>query len=70
MPCGLTGDQLHNALKFHSYWRSESASTPDIPVRGFQMIQSRGQTVDGLALDPDVTQRDLLGNDAQWLVFA
>jgi hypothetical protein len=69
MPCGLTGDQLFSALKFHHYWRSQSASTPDVPTRGYQMVQSLPATVDGIELDPDVTQRDLLGGNAQWLVL-
>lgn len=70
MPCGLTADQLFWALKFHHYWRSQSASTPDIPSRGYQMIQSMPTTVAGIEVDPDATRRDSLGGNAQWLVLA
>ena len=73
MPCGLSGDQLFSNLKFQHYWRSESGSTPDIPTRGFQMKQSLTITLPdpiGIEIDPDVTLRDGLGGNAQWLVLA
>jgi hypothetical protein len=70
LPCGLTGDQLYSSLKFHHYWRSESTSSPAIPVRGYQVIPSLSTTPAdlGFEIDPDVTQRDNLGGNAQWLV--
>jgi len=67
-PCGLTGDQLFNSLKFHSYWHSQSADAPAVPVRGFQMIQYAGVPFSDFTIDPNVTQRDLLGGNAQWLI--
>ena len=68
-PINLTGDQLFSSLKFHHYWRSLSGATPQIPTRGYQMIQSAGGTVAGVSIDSNVTQRDLLGGNAQWLVI-
>jgi hypothetical protein len=70
MPCGLTGDQLFSNLKFQHYWRSLSGSTPDIPTRGYQMIQSGVGNQSGVDVDLDVTQRDQLGGNAQWLILA
>jgi hypothetical protein len=67
-PVNLTGAQLFSSLKFHHYWRSLSGSTPDIPTRGYQMLQSAGGDVAGVSIDGNVTQRDLLGGNAQWLV--
>lgn len=68
-PVNLTSEQLFSSLKFHHYWRSLSGATPDIPVRGYQMIQSAGGTVSGVSIDSNIVQRDLLGGNAQWLVI-
>jgi hypothetical protein len=67
----LDGAQLFNALKFQHYWKSGS-TVPQIPVRGYQMIQTipgHATTVDGIALDLDLdlTHTDALGGHVQWL---
>jgi hypothetical protein len=68
VPVNLTGEQLFLSLKFHHYWKSLSESTPDIPTRGYQMVQSAGGDVAGVSVDLNVTRRDLLGGHAKWLV--
>lgn len=69
-PVNLTGEQLFSSLKFEHYWRSLSASTPDVPTRGYQMLQSASAPVAGVDIDANLTQRDLLGGNAQWLILA
>jgi hypothetical protein len=69
-PVNLTGEQLFSSLKFDHYWRSLSGATPEIPTRGYQMLQSSAGPVAGISIDANVTQRDLLGGNAQWLVIA
>lgn len=65
--CGLTGTQLYSNLKFQHYWKSES-KVPDIPNRGYQMIQSFVQnSVFGIGIDADATQNDLKGGAVLWL---
>jgi hypothetical protein len=69
--CILDGAQLFNDLAFQHYWKSGS-SVPDIPTRGYQMIQTipgASTTVGGFHLDLDLdrTRRDALGGNAQWL---
>ncbi len=62
----LTGQQLFN-LPFRHYWRS-SSSVPDIPKRGFQLIQfSPAIQLNGIAIDLDVALRDHRGSSARWL---
>jgi len=62
----LTGQQLYD-LPFKHYWKSES-KVPAIPVRGYQMIQTlEPAPVNGIGIDKDVTQTDLLGGQALWL---
>ncbi len=67
VPCGLTSSQLYNNLSFSHYWHSLSGSTPDVAVRGYQMVQSMWQTVNGVSIDPDVTQTDKKGGNVIWL---
>jgi len=61
----LDGHALH-ALKFSHYWKSLS-TVPDIPVRGYQMIQSHEHVANGISIDEDRTQNDLLGGAVIWL---
>jgi len=59
----LTGARLVSALKFEHYWKSLS-TVPALPGRGYQMIQTAGPTVAGIATDQNVTQNDTQGNAA------
>jgi len=62
----LTGQQLYD-LSFQHYWRSQSR-VPDIPSRGYQMIQLFPSIqVNGVGVDLDVVQDDQQGGQAQWL---
>jgi Domain of unknown function (DUF1906) len=63
----LSADQLYHLLKFQHYWKSLS-HVPPIPVRGYQMTQTAGGTVHGIAIDNDMTQTDNKGGQAQWLI--
>ncbi|ACV58538.1 glycoside hydrolase domain-containing protein [Alicyclobacillus acidocaldarius] len=61
-PEPLTSAQLYNDLNFSHYWRSCSNSTPDVDVRGYQMIQTNcSTTVLGINVDLDTVQTDNLG---------
>jgi Rv2525c-like, glycoside hydrolase-like domain len=53
----LTGDELFLRLRTMHYWRSGS-SVPDIPHRGYQLIQHIAE------IDRDVTRTDNLGGAA------
>ena len=64
--CILNGQALRFRLKFAHYWKSLS-DVPDIPGRGYQMIQSAGQPVADVDTDLDRTQTDLLGDKVVWL---
>ncbi len=62
----LSGQQLHD-LSFQHYWRSQSR-VPDIPIRGYQMIQLFPSIqINRVAVDLDVVQDDQQGGQAQWL---
>ena len=64
----LSGEQLYSDLKFQHYWKSES-NVPDLPVRGYQMIQTLVERpVYGIGIDRDTTQTDNAGGQAQWLI--
>ena len=67
--CILTGQQLRSDLKFAHYWKSLS-NVPEIPGRGYQMIQSNEHTVNGIGIDQDVTQTDQLGGTVLMLGIA
>ncbi|WP_080434476.1 DUF1906 domain-containing protein [Burkholderia ubonensis] len=57
---GLTGQQLYD-LPFEHYWQSCS-EVPAIPVRGYQMVQTRvSEPVNGIGVDDDVTAADFEG---------
>jgi hypothetical protein len=62
----LDGPALRSRLKFAHYWKSLS-NVPDIPGRGYQMIQSHEHTVAGVNIDEDRTKDDLLGGKVLWL---
>ena len=76
--CGLTGDQLWG-LSVTRYWKSAS-NVPDIPNRGYCMVQSlvldnggNEMPVAGISIDRNVVQKDKLGglpvmmvDDAAW----
>ncbi|PWU01226.1 MAG: hypothetical protein C5B51_23310 [Terriglobia bacterium] len=62
----LDGPTLRRDLKFTHYWKSLSR-VPDIPGRGYQMVQSNEHNVNGISIDENRTQTDLLGDTVLWL---
>ena len=62
----LDGPTLRHKLKFAHYWKSLS-HVPDIPGRGYQMIQSNEHDANGIGIDENRTQTDLLGDTVLWL---
>jgi len=64
----LTGDQLFFNLKTKHYWKSGS-TVPDIPHRGYQMIQRivPGDVVAGVEIDRNLTIDDGFGDAVQLL---
>jgi hypothetical protein len=62
----LDGPSLRHDLKFAHYWKSLS-TVPDIPGRGYQMVQSNEHDANGLSTDDDRTQTDQLGGTVLWL---
>jgi hypothetical protein len=65
----LSGGQLYNDLKMQHYWKSGS-DVPDIPTRGYQMVQSipgNPPSIGSQTIDTNVTMTDRLGGNAQWL---
>jgi hypothetical protein len=62
----LDGPTLRHSLKFAHYWKSLS-HVPDIPGRGYQMIQSNEHDAHGISIDENRTQNDLLGDRVLWL---
>jgi hypothetical protein len=65
----LSGDELFWQLRCKHYWKSGS-KVPPIPQRGYQMIQKiiRGDEIDGVEIDRNLTQTDAMGGAVQWLV--
>jgi Domain of unknown function (DUF1906) len=65
----LSGDELYWRLRTKHYWRSESA-VPDIPHRGYQLIQRivRGDAPFGVDIDRNVTKNDAFGGAVVWLM--
>lgn len=61
---GLSGAQLY-ALPFHCYWRSFS-QVPDVPGRGYRLVQLGTTTIAGVECDVDVVQRDYRGELPRW----
>lgn len=64
--CILDGPALRFRLKFAHYWKSLS-DVPEIVGRGYQMVQSHEHVVNGVSIDEDRTQTDLLGGKVLWL---
>lgn len=62
----LSGQALHDSLKFTHYWKSLSV-VPEVAVRGYQMVQGNEHTANGISIDDDRTQNDLLGGAVVWL---
>lgn len=62
----LNGQQLYD-LPFQHYWKSAS-NVPDVPVRGYQLLQGLTATVLGIDIDPDTTQNDAEGGAVLWVV--
>lgn len=67
---GLTGQQLA-ATKMRYFWRSAS-TVPDIPGRGYCMVQTAIEKTGpgGIAYDPDGVQADQAGQTPFWLTRA
>lgn len=63
----LDSQQLYSSLKFQHYWHSLSL-VPNVAVRGYQMVQSDGGTVHGIAIDKNLTQADSDHDQVQWLI--
>lgn len=77
--CGLTGEQLWS-LSVTRYWRGAGVTPPDIPNRGYCMMQSlvlddsgNEMPVARISIDRDVARKDMLGglpvmmvDDAAW----
>jgi hypothetical protein len=62
----LDGHDLRFRLKFAHYWKSLS-DVPEVEGRGYQMVQGDEQIVNGVSIDQDLTQIDLLGDTVFWL---
>lgn len=67
VPCVLNSTQLYQNLSFQHYWHSLSGSTPDVAVRGYQMIQHFSNDVNGISIDSNTTQTDKKGGNVLWL---
>lgn len=65
----LTGDDLYYKLKYQHYWKSLSA-VPDVTVRGYEMIQTAGGTVNGIEIDNNNVTGDRQGNQPIFMVPA
>jgi hypothetical protein len=57
----LTGDQLYKSLKFQHYWKSFS-KVPDVTTRGYEMVQLKWITENGIQIDTNEVTGDKLGN--------
>lgn len=60
----LTGPELYD-LPFERYWRSASA-VPNIPHRGYCLVQGVSRTVQGVNIDPDTAYLDNEGCGLVW----
>lgn len=65
----LNGEALFDRLKFSHYWKSLS-TVPNIPIRGYQMIQRNQHVENGISICEDLTQTDLLEGTVIWLAPA
>ena len=57
----LTGDDLYHKLKFQHYWKSLSR-VPEIPERGYEMVQTAGSPIAGFSIDVNTVTGDKKGN--------
>jgi hypothetical protein len=64
----LDGQQLYD-LPFQHYWKSAS-NVPEIPVRGYQLVQGLTITASGIEIDPDTTQTDAKGGAVLWVAVS
>lgn len=64
---GLNARQLYD-LPFDAYWKAYNYDD-GVATRGYQMIQSTQETLEGITFDPDLIQADKLG-DLPTLLFA
>lgn len=64
----LDAQQLYD-LPFQHYWKSAS-NVPEIPVRGYQLVQGLTITECGISIDPDTTQTDAEGGAVLWVAGA
>ncbi|BBQ00667.1 hypothetical protein BSFA1_57950 [Burkholderia sp. SFA1] len=65
----LSGEDLFFKLTTKHYWRSGS-HVPDIPHRGYQMVQHisvKPDIVAGVSIDRNITMTDALGGQVNWL---
>ncbi|PSB20984.1 hypothetical protein C7B65_06165 [Phormidesmis priestleyi ULC007] len=58
---------VYGNLKFQHYWHSLSI-VPNVAVRGYQMTQSDGGTVQEVGIDKNLTQADADQAQVQWLL--
>lgn len=63
---GLNPRQIYD-LPFNSYWKAYNYDD-GVPTRGYQIIQKTEKTLDGITFDPDIIQKDQLG-DLPMLLF-
>lgn len=61
----LTPEQLYNDTSFQHYWRAYNG--PEVATRGYQLLQKTQKALNGIEFDPDVTQKDELGDSLFWL---
>ena len=62
----LTTDVLYKALHFTSYWKSASR-VGNVDTRGYQMLQSLSQTLNGVRVDLNIAAIDSKGGRPRWL---
>ena len=57
----LTGEELYHKIKYKHYWKSLS-KVPNIPNRGYEMIQTAGNPIAGFSIDVNTVTGDKKGN--------
>jgi hypothetical protein len=64
----LTGEEIFWRLRARNFWKSGSR-VPDIPHRGYQLIQKiiRQDKIDGVDIDRNLTVNDNFGQSVLWL---
>ncbi|HEY8377730.1 MAG TPA: DUF1906 domain-containing protein [Nannocystis sp.] len=63
----LNGAELYHDLRFEHYWKS-GMKVPEAETRGYQMFQIRTATVEGVSLDENRIEADMLGGLPFWKV--